>query len=122
MDQKEEQTLDPVVAEADEEIHKQGIEAAFLPTSTHMHVNLHVTDWVAAQWEYPVLKAVISLIPNWKVQDLKHLMGDYANTGEGIAILCVWKKLMLYQGAPYNHHTLAGELEEVLWFIVPMAH
>ena len=30
--------------------------------------------------------------------------------------------LVLYQGALYHHHTLAGELEEVLQFVVPTAH
>ena len=29
---------------------------------------------------------------------------------------------MFYQGALYHSHTLAGELEEVLQFVVPMAH
>ena len=29
---------------------------------------------------------------------------------------------MLYQGAIYHHHTSTGELEEVLWFMVPKAH
>ena len=30
--------------------------------------------------------------------------------------------MTLYQGAIYHHHTPAGELEEVLWFVVPMGH
>ena len=29
---------------------------------------------------------------------------------------------MLYQGTLYHHHTTTGELEEVFWFVVPMAH
>ena len=71
----------------DEEIHKQVQEAAIQARATHMHVNLHVTDWVATQWEDPVLKAMIDWIPNWKVQNLKHLLGDDTNTEEGMAIL-----------------------------------
>ena len=47
---------DPVVAEADDEIHNQVWEAAILARPAHMHVNLHVTDWVAAQWEVQYLK------------------------------------------------------------------
>ena len=85
-------------------------------------MNLHVTDWVAAQWEDPVFKAVINWISNWKAQNLKHLLGDNANTEEGVAVLWEQKKLMLYQGALYHFHTPAGKLEEVLWFVVPMAH
>ena len=104
---------DPVMAETDEEIHKQVWEAAIQARASHTHVNLHVTDWVATQWEDPVLKAMINWIPNGKVQDLKHLLGDDMNTEERKAILQEWKKLMLYQGALYHHHTLTGELEEV---------
>ena len=44
------------------------------------------------------------------------------NWGKGKAILQERKKLMLYQGALYHHHTLAGELEEVLQCVVPMVH
>ena len=39
------------------EIHKQVWEVAILARTTHKHVNLHVTDWVATHWEDPVLKA-----------------------------------------------------------------
>ena len=113
---------DPVVEETDEEIDKQAQEATVQAKATHTHVNLHVTDWVATQWEDPILKTTTNCIPNWKVQNLKHLLGDYTNTEEGMAILQEWKKLMFYQEALYHCHTLAGEPEEVLWFIVPMAH
>ena len=61
-------------------------------------------------------------IPNQKVRDLKHLLGDYVNTEKGMTLLQEQKKLMLYQGALYHCHTLAGELGEVMWFVVPMAH
>ena len=80
-------------------------------------MNLHVTDWVATQWEDLVLKAVINWIPNQKKNQ-----GDDTNTEEGMAVLQGQKKLMLYQGALYHSHILAGELEEVLWLVVPTAH
>ena len=87
-----------------------------------MHLNLHVTLWVATQREDPVLKAAIDCISNWKVQNLKHLLEDDANTEDGVAVLQEQKKLMLYQGAHYHCHTPAGKLEEVMQFVVPMAH
>ena len=65
---------DPAVAEADEEIHKPVQETVILATATQAHVNLHVTDWVTAQQEDPILKTVIKWISNQKVQDLKHLL------------------------------------------------
>ena len=112
----------PVVVEADEEIHKQVWDTAVQARAIHAHVNLHVTDWVATQQEDPILRTVIKWISNWKVQDLRHLLGDAANSKEGKAILWERKKLTLYQGALYHCHTLAGKLEEVLQFVVPMAH
>ena len=39
-----------------------------------------------------------------------------------MAIFQEWKRLMLYQWVLYHHHALPGELEEVLHFIVSMAH
>ena len=85
-------------------------------------MNLHVTDWLTAKKEDPILKTVIKWIPNWKVQDWKHLLRDNRNTEEGKTILQEQKKLMLYQGALYHCYTPTGKLEEVLWFIVPKAH
>ena len=86
------------------------------------HVNLYVTDWVTTQQKDPTLKAMIEWISDQKVWDLKHLLGDAANTEEGKTILQGQKKLTLYWGALYHHHTPTGKLEEVLWFVVPKAH
>ena len=113
---------DLVVAEANERIHKQVEETAVQAQATHMHVNLHVMDWAAAQQEDPILKIVMEWMSSNKVHDLKHLLGDHTVTEEGMAILREWKKFMLNQGTLYHCHTLAGELEEVLWFVVPTAH
>ena len=77
----------PVVAKADEEIHEQVQGTVVLTRATQANVNLHVTAWVTAQWEDPILKAAIKCISNWKVQDLKHLLQDDANTEEGKTIL-----------------------------------
>ena len=40
---------DLVVAETNERMHKQVEENAVQARATHMHVNWHVTEWVAAQ-------------------------------------------------------------------------
>ena len=77
---------DPVVAEANERIHKQVEETAVQAWATHMHENLHVTDLVAAQQEDPILKIVMEWISSHKVQDLKHLLGDHATMEEGMSI------------------------------------
>ena len=113
---------DAVVAETDDKIYMQVWEAAIQARAAHTCLNLHMTGWVTTQWEVPVLKAVINWIPNWNVQDLKHLLGNDTNTEEGMAISQKWKKLMLYQGALYHCHTPAGKVGEVMQFIVPIAH
>ena len=110
---------DPVVVETNKDVHRQVQEAVAQGRAAHRCVKLHVTNWVAAQWEDPVLKAMINWISNRKVQNLKHPLGDDVNAEEGVAILQEWKKLMLYQGALYDHHTLAGKLRELLQFVVP---
>ena len=77
----------PVVAVTNEEIHKQVLDTAVQSKAATMHVNLHVTDWVAAKGEDPILKTMIEWISNWKVQHLKHLLGNKTNTEEGMAVL-----------------------------------
>ena len=104
---------DPLVAEANERIHKQVEETAVQTRATHTLVNLHATHWVAAQQEDPILQIVMELISTHKVQNLKHLLGDHTATEEGMAILREWKKFTLPQGAIYHCHTPFGEQEEV---------
>ena len=86
-----------MVAVTDEEVHKQVWETDVQARDTHMHVNLHLTDWVATQQEDPILRTMITWISDQKVQNLKQLLGDDAKTEEGLATLQEWKKLMLYQ-------------------------
>ena len=76
---------DPVVAKADEEIHKLVQETVILAQAAC--INLHVKDWVNAQQEDPILKTAIEWISAQKVQDLRNLLGYDANTEEGRAIL-----------------------------------
>ena len=52
-------TYDPMMAKADKTIHQQVEETAVQGCTTHMHVNLHVIDWVPAQQEDPILKIVM---------------------------------------------------------------
>ena len=65
---------------------------------------------------------MIKWISHGKVQDLKHLLGEDADTEEGKTILREQKNLMLYQGDLYHCHTPSGKLEEVLQFLVPKTH
>ena len=91
---------DPVVTKADEDIHKPVQETVALTRAAQIHIDLHVTDWVTAQLEDPILETVIKWISNQKIQYLKHLLGNNINTEEGKTVL------RLYQGALYHHHTI----------------
>ena len=87
-----------------------------------MHANLHVMDWVAVKQEDPIPKIVMEWISSHEGQDLKDLLGDHAMTEEGMSILRERKKFMLHQGSLCHNHIPAGEQEETLQFVVPMAH
>ena len=76
-------TWDPAVAKADEDIHKPAQETVILARAAQTHVDLHVTDWVTAHQEYPILKSVIEWISNQKVQDQKHLLGNDTKLRKG---------------------------------------
>ena len=101
----------PVVADTDEEVHKQVHETAILARAAQVHVDLHVTDWVTTQQEDSILKTVIEWISNWKVQALKHLLGEDADTKEGKTILREQRKLTLSRSSlspPYSHWQTGG--------------
>ena len=78
---------DAVVTRADEEINKPIQETVVLARAAQACVDLHVTDWVTAQVEDPILKTVIEWISSQTLQDLKHLLGDDTKTEEGKTIL-----------------------------------
>ena len=113
---------DRMVAEADKRIHQQVEESTVQGCVAHMHVNLHVMDWVAVQQEDRILKIVMKWTSSHKVLDLKHLLGDHVRTEGGMVILRERKKFIPHQCALYHCHTFAEELEEALQFVVPMAH
>ena len=94
---------DPVVAKADEDIQKPVQETVVLATAAQTHIDLHVTDWVTAQQEDQILKTVIDWISNWKVQDLKYLLGDDTKTEE-------------------NYSPRAEEASTLPWSPLPSSH
>ena len=48
-----------IIGKADEKVHKQVEETAVQVRAAHTCVNMHVTDWVAAHQEDPILKIVM---------------------------------------------------------------
>ena len=99
---------DPVVAKGDKEIHTPMQGTVILVQAAYIYI--HVTDWVTALQEDPILKTAVKWISSQKVQDL--LEGD-ANTEESKIILQEQKKLKIYQGTLYHCHTPVGKLDKV---------
>ena len=76
---------DLVVPKADEEILKPVQGTVIMIQAAHL--DLYMTDGITAQQEDPMLKTAIEWISSQKVQDLKHLLGNDANTEDGKTIL-----------------------------------
>ena len=83
---------------------------------------MHVTDWVTAQREDPVLNVVLNWLVAQKKTDLRTLLGEHAFSKEG---QMVWQKCQNFttlQNALYLHFIPNGENEDLLLFVVLKAH
>ena len=66
---------DPTMVEGDHNIEKE------VPvTAGQVLVEMHVTDWAAAQREDPVLDAVLHWLEAKKITDLRTLLGKHASS------------------------------------------
>ena len=69
---------DPAMVEGDHNIEKEVcVTAGWVP------VEMHVTDWAAAQTEDPVLDAVLHWLEAKKKTDLRTLLEEHASSEEG---------------------------------------
>ena len=69
---------DPAMVEGDHDIEKEvGVAAG------QVLVEMHVTNWDAAQREDPELDAVLHWLEAKKKIDLRTLLGEHASSGEG---------------------------------------
>ena len=69
---------DPTVVEGDHSIEKEVQVAA-----GWVQVEMHVTDWAAAQKEDPVLNTVLSCLETQKKTNLRTLLGEHAFSEDG---------------------------------------
>ena len=63
--------------------HDHNIEKEVCVTAGQVLVEMHVTDWAAAQREDPVLDAVLHWLEAKKKTDLRTLLGEHASSEEG---------------------------------------
>ena len=107
---------DPAVVEGDHNIEKDVYVAA-----GWVLVEMHVTDWAAAQREDPELDAVLRWLEAKKKVDLMALLGEHASSEEGWMVWRNCQNFTVLQNALCLHSMLKRENEDLLLFMVPTA-
>ena len=105
---------DPAMVDSDHNIEKE-----VCVTAGQVLVEMHVTDWAAAQREDPVLDAVLHWLEAKKKTDLRTLLGEHASSEEGQMAWRNHQNFMVLQDALYLHSMPKGENEDLLLYIVP---
>ena len=108
---------DPAMVEGDHDIEKE-----IHVTAGQVLVDMHVTNWAAAQREDPKLDAVLCWLEAKKKIDLRTLLGEHASSKEGKIVWSYHQNFMVLQDALYLHSMPKGENEDLLLFIVPKTH
>ena len=83
---------------------------------------MHVINRLEAQNEDPIIQGAIKLMQLGKEKSLKHHLGDWASTSEGLGFISRQKSLVLVNGKLYLKCKLKGEAEITIVFIIPKAH
>ena len=77
-------------------------------------MEMHVTDWAAAQKEDPDLDTVLQWLGSRKKADLRTLLGECIMSKEGWMVWRNCQNFISLQGALYLHSTPKGEDEDPL--------
>ena len=85
-------------------------------------VEMHVTNWVAAQKEDPELHAVLLWLESKKKTYLRTLLREHALSEEGQMVWRNCQNFTTLQGTLYLCPTPKGENEDMLLFMVPKTH
>ena len=85
-------------------------------------VEVHVTDWAAAQKEDPELDAILQWLGSRKKADLRTLLRECIMNEEGQMVWRNHQNFTNLQGTHYLCSTPKGENEDLLLFIVPKVH
>ena len=108
---------DPTVVEGDHNIEREVHIAA-----GWVQVDVHMTNWSAAQREDPVLNTVLSWLEAQKKTGLRTLLGEHAFSKEGWMVWQNHQNFMTLQNTLYLRFMPKGENEDLLLFVVPKAH
>ena len=107
----------PAIIEGD-----QQLEQEVWVTTGQVLVEMHVTDWAAAQKEDPELDAVLQWLGSRKKADLRTLLRECIMSEEGQMVWRNCQNFTSLQGTLYLCSTPKGENEDLLLFIVPKVH
>ena len=91
-------------------------------TTGQILVEMHVTDWAAAQKEDPELEAVLQWLGSGKKADLRTLLGECIKSEEGWMVWRNCQNFASLRGTLYLCSTPKGEDEDLLLFVVPKVH
>ena len=108
---------DPAVIKGDQQKEKE-VQVA----TGQVLVEMHVTNWAAAQKEDPELEVVLQWLESKTKTDLRTLLGEQALSKEGQMIWRNHQNFTTLQGTLYLHSTPKGENEDLLLFMVPKVH
>ena len=99
----------------------QQLEQEVWVSTGQILVEMHVTNWAAAQKEDPELDAVLQWLESKKA-DLRTLLGECITSKEGWMVWRNCQNFTSLQSTLYLHSTPKGENEDLLLFVVPKAH
>ena len=85
-------------------------------------VEMHVTDWAAAQKEDPELDVVLQWLESKKKTDLRTFLKEYVLSKEGQMGWRNRQNFTTLRGTLYLCSTPKGEIEDLLLFVVPKTH
>ena len=102
--------------------NNQRLEQEVRVAAGRVLVEMHITDWAAAQKEDPELNAVLQWLETRKKADLRTLLGECIMSKEGQMVWRNCQNFTSLQGTLYLHSTPKGEDEDLLLFVVPKAH
>ena len=108
---------DPAIIKGDQQMEKE-----VQVTTGWVLLEMHVTDWAAAQKGDPELDAVLQWLESKKKTDLRTLLRECIMSEEGKMVWRNCQNFTTLWGTLYLHSTPKGENEDLLLFIVPKAH
>ena len=107
----------PAITESDQQLEKE-----VWVTAGQVLVEMHVTNWAAAQKEDPKLDAVLQWLESKKKTDLRTLLRECIMSEEGQMVWRNCQNFTTLRGTLHLHSTPKGENEDLLLFVVPKVH